>query len=216
MLACIAGDASSRASRATAAPPREATGRPAVAVAYARGVAQDSGTTAGRAQSPGHPDGRDGDGVAFRERLTVPWWAWPLALAFAAFLAAEVFLGAPTALVWVPYAILLPATAWGLLALGRIVIRVADGELYVDDAHLPVSYVTEVNVLDPEAKRALLGPVASRYAFIVQRPWISGTLRIVIADPADPTPYWIVSSRRPTKLAAAIIAARDTTAAGPT
>ena len=183
-------------------------------MAYPRRVVQDSGTAAGRAQPPGHPDARDGDGV-YRERLTVPWWAWPLALAFAAFLAAEVFLGAPTALVWVPYAILLPATAWGLLALGRIVVRVADGELHVDDAHLPVSFVTEVNVLDAEAKRALLGPVASRYAFIVQRPWIAGALRVVIDDPADPTPYWIVSSRRPAKLAAAIIAARDATAAGP-
>jgi Protein of unknown function (DUF3093) len=180
-------------------------------------VAQDSGTEAGRAQpSPagaGEPDpGVPDPGVAtYRERLTVPWWTWPVALALAAFLAAEVFLGAPTALIWVPYAILLPATAGGLLALGRIVVRVADGELYVDDAHIPVAYVTEVNVLDAEAKRALLGPVASRYAFIVQRPWISGALRVVIDDPADPTPYWIVSSRRPAKLAAAIIAARDTT-----
>jgi len=173
-------------------------------------VAQDSGTEAGRAQ----PSAAGPGVTTYRERLTVPWWTWPVTLALAAFLAAEVFLGAPTALVWVPYAILLPATAWGLLALGRIVVRVADGELYVDDAHLPVAYVTEVNVLDAEAKRALLGPVASRYAFIVQRPWITGALRVVIDDPADPTPYWIVSSRRPAKLAAAIIAARDTTDAG--
>ena len=170
---------------------------------------------AGRAQPPPRSAGRDGDEVAYRERLTVPWWAWPLALAFAAFLAAEVFLGAPTALVWVPYAILLPAAVWGLLTLGRIVVRVAGGELHVDDAHIPVSYVTEVNVLDAEAKRALLGPLASRYAFIVQRPWITGALRVVIDDPADPTPYWIVSSRRPTQLAAAIIAARDAAAGGP-
>lgn len=184
-------------------------------VTYPLRVVRDSGMAAGPARLPAQPAGRGGDGVAYRERLTVPWWTWPLALAFAAFLAAEVFLGAPTALVWVPYAILLPATAWGLLALGRIVVRVADGELHVDDAHLPVSYVTEVNVLDAEAKRALLGPVASRYAFIVQRPWITGALRVVIDDPADPTPYWIVSSRRPARLAAAIVAARDGVAAGP-
>lgn len=179
-------------------------------------MAQDSGITAGGAQPSAHPDVRDAGAAAYRERLTVPWWTWPVALALAAFLAAEVFLGAPTALVWVPYAILVPATAWGLLALGRNVVRVAAGELYVDDAHLPVTYVTEVNVLDPDAKRALLGPVASRYAFIVQRPWIAGAVRVVIDDPADPTPYWIVSSRRPAKLAAAIIAARDATAAGRT
>jgi Protein of unknown function (DUF3093) len=182
-------------------------------VAYPRRVAQDSGTAAGRAGSSAGIGAR-ASAAPYRERLMVPWWSWPLALAFAAFLAAEVFLGAPTALVWVPYVILLPATAWGLVALSRIVVRVADGELHVDDAHLPVTYVTEVNVLDAEAKRALLGPVASRYAFIVQRPWIAGAIRVVIADPADPTPYWIVSSRRPANLAAAIVAARDADSAG--
>jgi hypothetical protein len=139
----------------------------------------------------------------------MPWWSWPLALAFAAFLAAEVFLGAPTVLVWVPYAILLPATAWALLALGRVTVGVASGELHVDDARLPVTYVTEVNILDADAKRTLMGPLAERYAFIVQRPWINGAVRVVIDDPADPTPYWLVSSRRPAKLAAAIVAARD-------
>jgi hypothetical protein len=135
--------------------------------------------------------------------------AWPIALIVAALLAAEVFLGAPTALVWVPYAILLPGTAVTLFALGRIAVRVADGELHVDDAHLPLEYVTEVNVLNANAKRALLGPVAERYAFIVQRPWVPGAVRVVLNDPVDPTPYWVVSSRHPAALAEAIVAGRD-------
>jgi hypothetical protein len=168
-------------------------------------VAQDSATPSGTAR----PAADDERLTAYRERLTVPLLAWPIALACAAFLAAEVFLGAPTPLIWVPYAILLPGTAAALLALGRILVRVDGGELYVDDAHLPVSYVAEVNVLDANAKRALLGPVAQRYAFVVQRPWIAGAVRVVLNDPADPTPYWMISSRRPAALAAAIIAARD-------
>ncbi|HKD99313.1 MAG TPA: DUF3093 domain-containing protein [Micromonosporaceae bacterium] len=145
----------------------------------------------------------------YSERLTVPLWVWPLALAMAGFLAAEVFLGRHTAVAWIPYAVLLPATAAGLLALGRIRIRVADGELYVDDAHLPVTLVTEVNVLDAAGIRALLGPLAERHAFVVQRPWISTGVRVVLDDPEDPTPYWIVGSRRPAELAAAIVAARE-------
>jgi Protein of unknown function (DUF3093) len=172
---------------------------------YPRRVAQDSATPSDTARPAA-----DGDRpTAYRERLTVPLLAWPIALACAAFLAAEVFLGAPTPLIWLPYAVLLPGTAVALLAVGRILVHVSDGELSVDDAHLPVTYVTEVNVLDANAKRALLGPVAERYAFIVQRPWISGAVRVVLNDPADPTPYWVVSSRRPAALAAAIIAARD-------
>jgi hypothetical protein len=127
----------------------------------------------------------------------------------AGLLAAEVFLGRHTALVWVPYAILLPGTAAGLVALGRIRVRVDDGELRVDDAHLPVSLVTEVNVLDATAIRALLGPLAEPNAFVVQRPWITTGVRVVLDDPEDPTPYWLVGSRHPGELAAAIVAARD-------
>lgn len=136
---------------------------------------------------------------------------WPVSLALAALLAAEVFLGAPTALLWVPYAVLLPGTAAVLFLLGRIVVRVADGELHVDDAHLPVSYITEVNVLDANARRMVLGPLAERNAFVVQRPWVRDAVRVVLDDPADPTPYWVVSSRRPAELASAIVAAREAT-----
>jgi len=172
-------------------------------VAYPRRVAERSATT----------DPTDYRGpTGYRERLGVPWWAWPLGLAFAAFFALEVFLGSTRGLAWVPYAVLLPVTAAGLVALGRVVVRVDGGELHVDDAHIPVSFVTEVNVLDARAKAALMGPAARPYAFVVQRPWIAGGVRVVIDDPADPTPYWVVSSRRPADLAAAIVAARD---AGP-
>jgi hypothetical protein len=31
----------------------------------------------------------------------------------------------------------------------------------------------------------------------------------VLDDPADPTPYWVFSARRPEKVAAALLAARD-------
>ena len=36
------------------------------------------------------------------------------------------------------------------------------------------------------------------------RPYLSRAVRIGIDDPADPTPYWLVSSRRPDRLAAAL------------
>ncbi|HKE64192.1 MAG TPA: DUF3093 domain-containing protein [Micromonosporaceae bacterium] len=172
-------------------------------------MAHDSATPPSATRGGDPRPGGNGVAARYRERLTVPWFAWPLALAVAALLAAEVFLGAPTALAWVPYAILLPATAATLLVFGRIVVEIRDAELYVDDAHLPLTYVTEVNVLDAAAKHAVLGPLSQRYAFVVQRPWIGGAVRVVIDDPDDPTPYWVVSSRRPATLAAAIVAGRD-------
>jgi Protein of unknown function (DUF3093) len=155
-----------------------------------------------RATSPDAPP-------EYSERLAIAWWAWPATLGIAALLAAEIFLGRSTALAWLPYAILLPATAAALFALSRVRIRVAGGELFVDDAHIPVRYISEVNPLDGAAKRALLGPLAVPNVFVVQRPWIAGGVRVVIDDPDDPTPYWVVSSRHPDQLAEALIQARD-------
>jgi len=61
-----------------------------------------------------------------------------------------------------------------------------------------------VAVLTPESKRDLLGPYTEPHAFVIQRPWVSGAVQIRLDDPADATPYWIVSSRHPERLAAAL------------
>ncbi len=153
---------------------------------------------------------RHGTGGAslWTERLTVAWWLWPVSLGLAALLATEVYLGAPGRPLWLPYTVLLPLTVAGLWALGRVRVAVRGGELWVDDAHLPVRYVSAVTPLDPPAKRLVLGPHAEPYAFVVHRPWVRGAVQVHLDDPADPTPYWVVSSRRPEALAAAIQAAR--------
>jgi hypothetical protein len=133
---------------------------------------------------------------------------WLAALALAGLLSAEVFLGRPGRQTWIPYLILLPVTALALWWLGRIRVAVADGEFRVDDARLPVRFIREVGVLAGEAKREALGPKADPDAFVVQRPWLRGAVLVVLDDPADPTPYWVVSARRPARLAAALLAAK--------
>lgn len=100
--------------------------------------------------------------------------------------------------------------AWWLSRL-RVAVAEADGEvwLHVDDARLPMSAVAEVQVLEPVAYSDAMGVALHPLAFIVQRPWINRGLRIVLDDPADPTPYWIVASRRPERLKAALTASRE-------
>jgi len=149
--------------------------------------------------------------AAYRERLAVPWWWWPTAPAFAALLAAEVYLGVPGLATWIPYVALLPAALATLWWLGRLQIAVADDEFLVDDARLPLRFVARVVALDRVAKRDLLGPGAHPQAFVVQRPWISGGVQVILNDPADPTPYWVVSSRRPKELAQALTADSERT-----
>jgi hypothetical protein len=143
------------------------------------------------------------------ERLAVPWWLWLAGLALAAMLAAELHLGAPGVRGWLPYAVVVPLVAVGLWLLGRLRVAVGAGELIVDDAHVPVRFVSGVTVLGPAEKRLLFGPAAHPYAFVVQRPWVSGAVQVHLDDAADPTPYWVVSSRRPAALAAALLAERE-------
>jgi hypothetical protein len=156
-----------------------------------------------------HSDASQAGRPRFTERLSVAWWMWPAALTVAAIAAAEVYLGAPGLRTWVPYAVLIPATAAGLWRLGRIRVTVADGQLQVDDARLPTRFIAEVTPLDSSARRDLLGPYAQRHAFVVQRPWIGSAVQVHLNDPADATPYWVVSSRRPAALADALLAERD-------
>jgi DUF3093 family protein len=152
----------------------------------------------------------------YRERLRVSWWAWPTCLVGAVFLGIEVTMGAPQLQLPEVYAGFVVVVALALFLVGRIRIRVqgrADGEveLRVDDARLPVSAIAAVGVVTGEERRRLLGLDAEPLAFVIQRPWIASGVRIDLADPNDPTPYWYVSSRRPEQLATVLNEARVTT-----
>jgi len=161
------------------------------------------------------PDSTTGKPAGYRERLWVPWWWWPVTFAVVALLSAEIGLGAPGVKSWLPYAILLPAAAAALWWAGRLEVAVVGDELRVDDARLPVRFVARVSPLSAEQRRELLGVLANPEAFVIQRPWVARALRIDLADPADPTPYWVVSSRRPEQLTAAIRGAGQSSDSAP-
>jgi hypothetical protein len=140
---------------------------------------------------------------AHAERLNVSWWGWLLGLGLVAVLVTPFGLGAPGPLRWLAWA-MVPATAVGLWWLGRIRVAVRDGELLVDDARLPLRFVADAVPLTDAGRRDLLGPHADPLGFVVQRPWIPTAVQVVLDDPADPTPYWLVSTRHPDRLAAAL------------
>lgn len=140
----------------------------------------------------------------YHERLTMPWWWWPLALGLTAlgFAPLVTALPGPTAaaVLAVPVAVVAVGLGW----LGRIPVTVTGDELRVDDARLPLRYVADAIPLDAAARQDLLGPHADPLAFVIQRPWIPGAVQVVLDDPADPTPYWVISSRHPERLAEAL------------
>jgi hypothetical protein len=136
------------------------------------------------------------------ERLHVTWYSWLLPMAGAGLMAATVHLGYPGLRSWLPYVLLLPLTALLIWRAGRAPVRVADGELYVGEAHLPLEFVGEVETFGAKDKRKVLGPHLDPRAYVLHRGWVRPVVRVQVTDPADPTPYWVFSTRHPEKVAA--------------
>ncbi|BDT90157.1 membrane protein [Nocardia sputorum] len=145
----------------------------------------------------------------YRERLWVPLWWWPVAFAITGLLAAEIHMGAPGLRAWLPYVVLFPVPVWVLLWLSRHRVEVAPDangtpELRADRAHLPVNFVARAAAVAPTAKSAALGRQLDPAAYVQHRPWVGPMVLLVLDDPDDPTPYWLVSTRRPERVLAAL------------
>ncbi len=154
------------------------------------------------------PDSATGT-VVYTEKLWVPLWWWPAALAVGALLAAEVHMGAPGIRAWLPYVILLPFPIWALYWSSRMTVEVVRdtdgaGELRVGRAHLPLDVIDKCAAIPATAKSAALGRQLDPLAFVQHRTWVKQMVLIVLDDPDDPTPYWLVSTRRPDDLLAAL------------
>ena len=149
--------------------------------------------------------------MRYSERLRVPWWWWPPGLGLAALIAVEMNMGVRSLPDWVPYAVLLPVAAVVLVWFGRTEVRVVSGtgpdqetELWVGDAHLPVSVISRSAEVPRSAKSAALGRQLDPAAYVVHRAWVGPMVLVVLDDPDDPTPYWLISSRHPERVLAAL------------
>ncbi|TCP55220.1 DUF3093 family protein [Tamaricihabitans halophyticus] len=147
------------------------------------------------------------DRATYAERLYATWWCWPLPLIGAVLMAAQIHMGYEGVRGWLPYAIAVAVVIVLMLWLGRARVRLAGGELLVgagDPAHLPVEFVGELEVIRKADKREALGPGLDPAAFVIHRAWVGPMLRVRLTDPDDPTPYWLISTRSPERLAEAI------------
>lgn len=139
--------------------------------------------------------------MSFSERLVAPWWWWLLALGLTGGAAAELQRGAGTPLVYV----VLPGLALAFLVLvSRQRVSVVDGILQVPGARAPVGAFGVAEVLTGAELRTWLGPRAQRWAHVRVRPWLATAVRLELDDPTDETPYWLVGTRQPDALLAAL------------
>lgn len=141
-----------------------------------------------------------------RERLHVPLAWWLLALGFALTLVIAVtaytnlWLGAGVALVSL-------AVIGGMLGTwGHVPVVADETGLLAGRARVEWPWVASVEPLDAKGVRAAMGPGAQATAYVLLRAYTGGAVKVVLDDPADPHPYWLVSTRHPRTVAA--IAAR--------
>jgi hypothetical protein len=174
----------------------------------------------------------------YHERLWVPVSWWLVGLAVIVILGAEIAAGFGGPAVAAIYAVLVAGWAALLLSWGRPRVKVAGRELTVGRARLPLAAAGEVSALNRAQTRAIAGPQADPAAFTLIRPYLREAVYIEVTEPAtggvpqrrlrwrrwrvyaevtEPaagTPYWLVATRHPAELAAAINSARPAARAG--
>lgn len=148
--------------------------------------------------------------LPYAELLLPRWWVWLLPLAFAAGLgiaygaaygpATGWLVGLPTAALLVP----------GLALVTRTRIAVDSGGVSAGRARLPAGFIGEVRTLNREQTFRARTSAADPRAYLVLRTWAAPTtVALEVTDPADPHPYWLVSTKHPQRLADALVAARS-------
>ena len=141
--------------------------------------------------------------MLFRERLTVPlaWWVLAALFALSLLLAFGAYLGP----VWgIGAALATMAIAGAVFASLSVEVVVDADELRVGRAVVEREYIAGCRGLDAAATDRRGGVEADARAHLVLRPYIATAVEIVLDDPADPVPYWLLSTRQPARLAAAL------------
>ena len=75
-------------------------------------------------------------------------------------------------------------------------------ELRIDRAHIEIKYLGEVTILDSPEMRLLRTRDADPAAYLAIKFWAPTGIKIEVTDPRDPTPYWLITSKRGEEIAA--------------
>jgi hypothetical protein len=157
----------------------------------------------------------DGGGMhGYHERLRAPasWWINGMLIMF--MFGSIVWFGFPLWVAGVTYGVLFLMTAALLGNWGRAAIDIDGTRLIAAGAQLPLADAGEVRQLDEAQARALRGPRADPRAHLLIRPYLRKAVYIEVAGPAAAAPYWLLFTKRPAELAAAIEGSRPASRAG--
>jgi hypothetical protein len=143
--------------------------------------------------------------VTYRERLWPSFWMY---LAFTLLIPACLLVFLPISVpAGIVSAIVLFGAACLSVALTSPVIEIADGEFRAGRARIPLSFTADPEGFRGAEATAARGVDLDARAWLCLRGWVDPVVRVRVTDPADPAPYWVVSTRHPDLLVAALQAA---------
>lgn len=145
----------------------------------------------------------------FSERLRVPaiWWLIPVFDLVVLTVGTHAYLGPIPAIVAGVGSVGL--VVWGLLIYGGLQLVVDADGFRAGRERLTPAALGQAWPLEPDQAKALRGPRADARARLVLRGYLPAAVRLNVADPRERAPYWYVSTRRPTELAAALNRVRE-------
>lgn len=147
--------------------------------------------------------------VEYDETLRVPLRWWVQATMFLASIWLAFVVALPAAVAWAATGVLTVAVFSLFVGYGAARVRVADGVFHAGRASIPVSLLSDPTPLEREEAHLLAGRNADARAYHLLRPYLKRAVRVTVVDPADPVPYWLVATRRPDELVAALASAVD-------
>lgn len=131
----------------------------------------------------------------YRERLTPSWW---LILAIGLVLPATILIFLPLSItVGVGAGVVLWAGAVAVLWAFSPTVTVEENHFRAGAARVEWEWVERIDAIGADNQRAEKGVNLDARAWLVLRPWITPAIKVVLSDPRDPTPYWLVSTRNP-------------------
>ena len=139
--------------------------------------------------------------VIFKEVLRPPIWV----LAFIYFLLLSLVIAIWAAFDTTATIAALAAATIAIIYLAfamRSTISVDGKELRIDRAHIDIKYLGDVKILDSSAMRLLRTRDADPAAYLAIKFWVPTGVKIAVVDPRDPTPYWLITSKRGEEIAA--------------
>ncbi|WP_284976048.1 DUF3093 domain-containing protein [Arthrobacter sp. efr-133-TYG-104] len=142
----------------------------------------------------------------YTEKLWPSAWIWIVVVGLSS--AGLLMFGPISTAAAIIAALVLFALMTTMLLLSTPTISVTQDTLRVGRATIDREFVGTVEGFEKSAASAERGTRLNGLAYMCFRGWVDPVVKIEITDPADRTPYWLTSTRRPDALVSALTSPR--------